>query len=90
MSRPLLRIRAAIKAAIRECEGESAPGVRSELHALIEERIDCTGTDAAADCQHPKTAGVCEERLAERISRGGGRGAVFLERVHGLYQVRSV
>jgi hypothetical protein len=56
----------------------------------MKECIDCTGTDAAADREHSKTAGVREERLAERVSRRDGRGAVFLERVHGLYQVRSV
>ncbi len=90
MSRPLLRIRATVEAAVRECEGERAPGVRSELHALIKKCIDCTGADAAADCQHPKTAGVCEECLAERVLRGSARGGVFLEGIHGLYQVRSV
>ena len=90
MSRPLLRIRATVEAAIRECEGESPPSVRSELHALIKKSIDCTAPDAAADRKHSKAAGVREECLAERVNRGGRRGAVFLERVHGLYQVRSV
>ena len=49
MSRPLLRIRATVEAAIREGEGESAPGVCSEMCALIKECVDCTGSDAAAD-----------------------------------------
>jgi hypothetical protein len=49
LSRPLLRIRATVEAAVRECKGESPPGVRSELRALIKECVDCTGADAAAD-----------------------------------------
>ena len=70
LSRPLLRIRATVEAAVRECEGESAPGVRSELRALIKECVDCAAPDATADCQHSKTTGVYEECLAERVSRG--------------------
>ena len=67
MSRPLLRIRATVEAAVRECEGKSAAGVRSKLHALIKECIDCTGTDAAADCQHSKAAGVNRAGFPRRL-----------------------